>query len=184
VACFLKPLVTERLYASLFVELSHAGHAEREELSMDDWQLGPAQELRRAFILDETNLGPIYWYRPGKSAAVVMSVDDVFPGTSQSAYEAGGDLERGALGRLLWLLERHPQLQLTLFVTPDWRRISPVADRFWRHVPGLRDRLYLARVLPKGTMDVRTHPEFVAFLNSMPRTEIAIHGLHHIHQGH
>jgi hypothetical protein len=177
-------LVTEQLYASLFVELSHAGHAEREELSMDDWQFGPAQELRRAFILDETNLGRIYWYRPGKSAAVVMSVDDVFPGTSQSAYEAGGDLERGALGRLLWLLERHPQLQLTLFVTPDWRRISPVADRFWRHVPGLRDRLYLARVLPKGTMDVRNHPEFVTFLNSMPRTEIAIHGLHHIHQGH
>ena len=63
---------------------------------MDGWQFGPAQQLRRAFILDDTNLGPIYWYRPGKSAAVVLSVDDIFPGTSQSAYEAGGDLERGA----------------------------------------------------------------------------------------
>jgi uncharacterized protein DUF2334 len=155
-----------------------------EELNMDDWQFGPAQELRRAFILDDTKLGPIYWYRPGKTAAVIMSVDDIFPGTSQNVYEAGGDLERGALGRLLWLLERHPQLQLTLFVTPDWRRISPIADRFWRHVPWLRDRLYLTRVLPKGTMDIRNHPEFVAFLNSMPRAEIAIHGLHHIHQGH
>jgi hypothetical protein len=155
-----------------------------EELSMDDWQFGPAQELRQTFILDDTKVGPIYWYGPGKTAAVIMSVDDVFPGTSQSAYEAGGDLERGVLGRLLWLLERHPQLQLTLFVTPDWRRISPVADRFWRHVPWLRDRVYLARVLPKGTMDIRNHPDFVAFLNSMPRTEIAIHGLHHIHQGH
>jgi len=131
-----------------------------EELSMADLQFGPAQELRRAFTLDDTKLGPIYWYRPGKSAAVVMSVDDVFPGTSQSAYEAGGDLERGVLGRLLWLLERHPELQLTLFVTPDWRRISPVADRFWRHVPWLRDRVYLASVLPKGTMDVRNHPDF------------------------
>jgi hypothetical protein len=155
-----------------------------EELNMDDWQFGPAQELRRAFILDDTKLGPIYWYRPGKTAAVIMSVDDIFPGTSQSAYEAGGDLERGVLGRLLWLLERHPQLELTLFVTPDWRRISPVADRFWRHVPWLRDRLYLTRVLPKGTMDIRNHPDFVAFLNSIPRTEIAIHGLHHIHPGH
>jgi hypothetical protein len=150
---------------------------------MDDWQFAPAQQLRRAFILDDTNLGPIYWYRPGKSAAVVMSIDDIFPGTSQSAYEGGGDLEKGALGRLSWLLERHPQLQLTLFVTPDWRRISPVADRFWRHVPWLRDRVYLASVLPKGTMDIRNHPEFVAFLNAMPRTEIAIHGLHHINQG-
>jgi hypothetical protein len=68
-------------------------------------------------------------------------------------------------------MERHPQLQLTLFVTPDWRRISPHAYRFWRHVPWLRDRLYLAKVLPKGTMDLRNHPEFVVFLNAMPRTE-------------
>jgi hypothetical protein len=150
---------------------------------MDGWEFSPAQELRRAFILDDTRLGPIHWYRPGKSAAVVMSVDDIFPGTSQSVYEAGGDLEQGALGRLLWLLERHPQLQLTLFVTPDWRRISPLAHRFWRHVPWLRDRVYLASVLPKGTMDIRNHPEFVAFLNAMPRTEIGLHGLHHINFG-
>jgi len=151
---------------------------------MEGWQFGPAQELRRAFILDDTKLGPIQWYCPGKSAAVVMSVDDIFPGTSQNAYEAGGDLEAGALRHLSWLLERHPQLQLTLFVTPDWRRISPAADRFWRHVPWLRDRVYLAKVLPKGTMDIRNHPEFVAFLNAMPRTEIALHGLHHINFGH
>ena len=151
---------------------------------MDGWQFGPAQQLRQAFILDDNQLGPIHWYRPGKSAAVIMSVDDIFPGTSQSAYEAGGDLERGALGRLLWLLERHAQLQLTLFVTPDWRRISAVPHRIWRHVPWLRDRMYLVSVLPKGTMDIRNHPQFVAFLNSMPRTEIALHGLHHVNVGH
>jgi len=150
---------------------------------MDGWQFGPAQELREAFILDDTKLGPIHWYHRGKSAAVVVSVDDIFPGTSQSAYEAGGDLEKGALGRLLWLLDRHPQLHLTLFVTPDWRRISTVADRVWRHVPWLRDRMYLARVLPKGTMDLRNHPDFVAFLNAMPRTEVALHGLSHISFG-
>jgi hypothetical protein len=151
---------------------------------MDGWQFGPAQQLRQAFILDDDQLGPIHWYRPGKSAAVIMSVDDIFPGTSQSAYEAGGDLERGALGRLLWLLERHAQLQLTLFVTPDWRRISAVPHRIWRHVPWLRDRMYLVSVLPKGTMDIRNHPQFVAFLNAMPRTEIALHGLHHVNVGH
>ena len=150
---------------------------------MEGWQFGPAQELRRAFILDDTKLGPIHWYRPGKSAAVIMSVDDIFPGTSQSAYEAGGDLEKGALRHLLWLLGRHPQLQLTLFVTPDWRRISAGAHRFWRHVPWLRDHVHLAKVLPKGTMDIRNHPEFVAFLNAMPRTDIALHGLHHINVG-
>lgn len=145
--------------------------------------LPPAQELRRAFILDDTRLGPIRWYLPGKAAAVVMSIDDIFPGTSQSAYEAGGDLEKGALKHLLWLVERHPQLQLTLFVTPDWRRISAVADRVSRHVPWLRDRLHLAKVLPRGTMDLRNHREFVAFLNAMPRTDIALHGLHHINRG-
>ncbi len=128
-------------------------------------------------------MGPIYRYNRVKTAAVVLSVDDIFPGTSQSAYEAGGDLQKGALGRLLWLLERHPQLQITLFVTPDWRQISPAAHRWWRHVPWLRDRVYLAKVLPKGTMDVRSHPNFVAFLNAMPRTEIALHGLHHIQPG-
>jgi hypothetical protein len=150
---------------------------------MDGWQFGPAQELRQAFIFDETNLGPIYWYRPGTSAAVVMSVDDIFPGTSQDPFEAGGDLEEGALGRLLWLLERHPRLRLTLFVTPDWRQISPVEHRLWRHIPWLRDRIYVADVFPKGTMDIRRHPDFVAFLNAMPRTEIALHGLHHISEG-
>jgi len=47
---------------------------------MDGWQFGPAQELRRAFVLDDNRLGPIHWYHRGKSAAVVMSVDDIFPG--------------------------------------------------------------------------------------------------------
>ena len=92
-------------------------------------------------------------------------------------------LEKGALGRLIWLLERHPRLQATLFVTPDWRQISPIANRFWRRAPWLRDRAYLAKVRSKGTMDLRRHPEFVAFLNATPRTQIALHGLHHIHPG-
>ena len=32
-------------------------------------------------------------------------------------------------------------------------------------------------------MDIHNHPKFVAFLNAMPRTEIALHGLHHINRG-
>jgi hypothetical protein len=96
------------------VELAHALNVDDSRRQDGRLHFGPAQELRRAFILDDTKLGPIHWDFPGKSAAVVMSVDDIFPGTSQSAYEAGGDLESGALGHLLWLLERHPQLRLTL----------------------------------------------------------------------
>ena len=60
---------------------------------MYDMEFAPARELRQTFILDQTNLGPIYWYQRAKTAAIVLSVDDVFPGTSQSAYEAGGDLD-------------------------------------------------------------------------------------------
>jgi uncharacterized protein DUF2334 len=157
--------------------------AKAQERQMQNCKLPPGQELRDAFVLDQANVGPIPWYSTEKKAAVVLSVDDIFPGTSRAAYEAGGDLENGALGRLLWLLERHPLLRMTLFVTPDWRQVSPVPHRLWRHVPWLREQVYLATVLPKGTMDLRYHPDFVDFLNAMPRTEVALHGLHHIHPG-
>lgn len=41
------------------------------------------------------------WLPDGKTAAVVWSIDDIHPATSDDAYEAGGDLERGALGHVL-----------------------------------------------------------------------------------
>jgi hypothetical protein len=126
---------------------------------------------------------PIRNFLPRPRPAVVMTVDDVFPGKRQAPFEAGGELEKGALGRLLWLLTRHPKLRLTLFVTPDWREVSPVPSSPLRHIPWLRDRCYLAPILPKGSMDLRRHPAFVSFLNALPRTEIGLHGLHHIHRG-
>jgi hypothetical protein len=135
-------------------------------------------------MADETMQGgPIRHFLPRPRPAVVLTVDDVFPGRRNAPFEAGGDLEKGALGRLLWLLNRHPQLRLTLFVTPDWRETTPVATSPLRHIPWLRDQLYLAPILPKGSMDLRRHPDFVAFLNAMPRTEVGLHGLHHIHKG-
>ena len=41
----------------------------------------------------------------------------------------------------------------------------------------------LARTLPAGTMRLDRHPDFVAYLRSLPRTEVGLHGLHHIHRG-
>jgi hypothetical protein len=127
----------------------HAREAILEEFGMDGWQSGPAQELRRAFILDDTRLGPIHWCRPGKSAAVVMSVDDVFPETSRSAHEGGRDLDNGALGRLLWLLERHPQLQV--------RRIGDGYPRLLTASGGMclasRSRISCKRVAEKNDFD-------------------------------
>lgn len=124
------------------------------------------------------------WLPPGKRGAVCFTVDDVHPATSLHPYEAGGDLERGALGHVAWLLERHPRLRTTLFTTPDWREISPhPTRRLLGSIPYLRDRVYLAQRWPKGTMRLDRHPEFVRYLAGLPRCEIGLHGLHHIHVG-
>jgi hypothetical protein len=120
----------------------------------------------------------------GKTAAVCFSVDDVHPATSADHYEAGGDLDTGALGNLARLLDRHPYLKLTLFVTPDWREISPFPIRRWlARLPVVRDHAYLAPVLPEGTMRLDRHARFTAYLGQLPRTELAMHGLHHVHRG-
>ena len=125
------------------------------------------------------------WLPPGKRAAVCFSIDDIHPATSDDAYEAGGDLGAGALGHIARLLDKHPALAVTLFTTPDWREISPhVTRRLLARIPIVRDRVYLSSTLPAGTMRLDRHPRFVAYLKSLPRTQIGLHGLHHIHPGH
>jgi hypothetical protein len=120
------------------------------------------------------------WLPSGKKCAVVFTIDDVHPARSTDAYEAGGDLDKGALRHVAWLLERHPELRVTLFVTPDWRQISPFPTRkLLSYIPVLSERLHLAPTLPKGTMSLERHPDFVAYLKALPRTDFAPHGLHH-----
>lgn len=129
-------------------------------------------------------MDPQKWLPDGKSAAICFTIDDIHPGRSTDAYEAGGDLGRGALGHVEWLLARHPELRVTLFTTADWREISPRPTRtFFARVPLLRDRLFLTDILPEGTMRLDRHPAFVAYLKNLPRTEVGLHGLHHIHRG-
>lgn len=124
------------------------------------------------------------WLPAGKTAAVCFSVDDVHPGTSRDAYEAGGDLGAGALGRIAGLLVRHPRLRATLFVTPDWRPIGLVPKRRpVSYLPYIGRRVNWTTVYPSGYMRVDRHPDFVEWLNGMARTEIAMHGLHHLHPG-
>ena len=124
------------------------------------------------------------WLPAGRRAAVCFSVDDIHPATSHDEFEAGGDLARGALGRVARLLDRYPRLRVTLFVTPDWRlrRLVPV-HRWPTRVPLLRERIHWAPLAPKGTFRVDRFPEFVAYLNALPRTDCAVHGLHHAHPG-
>lgn len=129
-------------------------------------------------------LTPTDWLPPDKRAAVCFTIDDVHPGTSADAYEAGGDLDKGALRHVAWLLERHPKLHVTLFVAADWREISAFPTRrLLKRIPWLRDRVFLTRVLPRGTMQLDRHPAFVAYLQSLPRTHIGFHGLYHVHPG-
>lgn len=124
------------------------------------------------------------WLAENKVAGVCFTLDDVHPAKSTDRHEAGGDCGRGALGHLEWLLDRHPALKASVLVTPDWREISPwPSRRLLATIPVVRDWFYLAPVLPKGTMRLDRHPEFVAYLNGLPRTECVPHGLHHVHRG-
>lgn len=124
------------------------------------------------------------WLPSDKKAAVCFSIDDVHPAGSADTFDAGGDLGRGALGRVARLLERQPQLRITLFVTPDWRRMDLVRTRKWlTRVPLLRERIHWAPLAPKGHFRIDRFPDFVAYLNALPRTDCAVHGLHHAHRG-
>jgi hypothetical protein len=136
-------------------------------------------------ILKHSALQPAaQWLPAGKTAAVCFSVDDIHPSTSRDAYEAGGDLEAGALGRVMRLQRLHPHLNATLCVTPDWRLDSLVADGLLlRHIPGVKRFVHHSRLQHPGRFRVDRHPEFVAFLNGLERCEIVPHGLHHAHVG-
>jgi len=124
------------------------------------------------------------WLPKGKKAAICFTIDDIHPAKSSDFYEAGGDLSKGSLGLVEWLLDRHPKLKVTLFTTADWREISPVPTRkLLAAIPKLRDKFFLAKLWKKGSMQLDKHPEFIEFLNHMERAEIALHGLHHCHKG-
>jgi hypothetical protein len=124
------------------------------------------------------------WLPPGKAAAVCFSIDDVHPASSREGYEAGGDLAAGALGRLVRLQKRHPQLKATLCVTPDWRLKSLVpAAGILRHIPWTRRRVHWPQLHRPGRFRMDRHPQLVAYLNGLERCEVVPHGLFHAHVG-
>jgi hypothetical protein len=123
------------------------------------------------------------WLPPDKSAAVCFSVDDVHPASSAESFDAGGDLGRGSLGFVERLLERHPQLHVTLFVTPDWRPKQLVRARRRARIPLLAEHVHHVDLHRDARYRLDRHPSFVRYLNALPRTEIAPHGLHHVHRG-
>ena len=124
------------------------------------------------------------WKPPHKKAAVCFTIDDIHPAKSTDFYEAGGDLEKGNLRLVNWLLKRHPKLKTTFFTTANWREISPIPTRrLLQKIPILRDKFFLAKRYKKDAMNLERHPEFVEYLNNMEGAEIAFHGLYHVHKG-
>lgn len=120
----------------------------------------------------------------GKKAAIYFTIDDVHPGTSTDLYEAGGDLSRGALGHVEWLLKRHPNLKITLFVCADWRETYPYPTRrLLKKIPYVKDWFHLTPLRPKGTMALDVHKKFVEYLNDLERVTCGLHGLHHVNKG-
>ena len=125
-----------------------------------------------------------HWLPTGKTAAICFSIDDIHPGTSRDTYEAGGDLEAGAMGRVLQLQKAHPQLKVTLSVTPDWRLDSLVPDAgLPRHIPWVNRYVHWSRPRPAGQFRLDRHPRFVSFLGGLERCEIVPHGLCHVSTG-
>jgi predicted deacetylase len=114
------------------------------------------------------------WLPPSKRAAVCFSVDDVHP----------APVAREALGHVQWLQERHPQLRVTLFTTPDWRTLDAYPTRaLLARIPAVRDQVFTVAVHPRGTYRLDRFEAFCAFLREWRGAEIGLHGLHHIRTG-
>ena len=106
--------------------------------------------------------------------AVCFSVDDVHP----------APVAAEALGHVRWLQERHPQLRVTLFTTPDWRTLDPYPTRrLLSRLPFVRERIFTVAVHPRGTYRLDRHDDFCALLRGWRDAEVALHGLQHVRTG-
>jgi len=104
------------------------------------------------------------WNRP----AVCFSVDDVHP----------APVAEEALAHVRWLQDRHPQLRVTFFTTPDWRTRDPYPTR-----PFVSDELFTVDVHPSGTYRLDRYGEFCSLLRAWSGAEVALHGLQHVRTG-
>ena len=124
-----------------------------------------------------------HWLAPGKQAAVCFSIDDVHP-TAADGQHPDGATSHQVLDRLDGLLTRHPQLRVTLFTTPDWRSRGVHRERRGvASLPLLNRLVYATRPHARGTLRLDRHHAVSRRLASMARTEVALHGLHHVRRG-
>ena len=100
--------------------------------------------------------------------AVCFSIDDVHP----------APIAAEALGHVRWLQERHPQLRVTFFTTPDWRTLDPYPTRAF-----VSDDEFTVDVHPSGTFRLDRHEAFCAMLRDWSNGEVALHGFQHVRTG-
>lgn len=125
------------------------------------------------------------WLSPGKTAAVVVTLDDLAPHKQEHGADFGGNGESGQLRFLQRLLKEVPWLRITGFVIPDTTFAGHNPTRRWiKHLPkSMQDRVWASKPIWPGTYQLDKFPEFARLLNSVPRMEYALHGLHHAHRG-
>ncbi len=125
------------------------------------------------------------WLAPGKTAAVVVTLDDLAPHKKEDGADFGGDGESGQLRFLCRLLKEVPWLRITGFVIPDTTFVGHNPTRRWvKYLPeSMQDRVWGSKPIRPGTYRLDKYPEFVWLLHSVLRMEYALHGLHHAHPG-
>jgi hypothetical protein len=124
------------------------------------------------------------FYPDSKHAAVVVSFDDVHPDINGVVHDSGTVSNDGVLRAIASLQQKHPQLVVTLFTVPHWREKNPFPTRRWlSRLPIWNRYFYLAPVWPEQVLSLEGHPEFCRYLGSLPRVEIAVHGLYHVSKG-
>jgi len=137
------------------------------------------------------------WAQHDARSFLVIGLDDIHPESLSNGCDCGGDLDRGVLGLLLNFLGKHPQVKVTLFITPNWiykpqiYGLGFVQDKFIHSwiVNSLRipEKLILrAFVRPleynSYLISHEKYSNWCAYLQklvSQGRIAIGIHGLYH-----
>jgi predicted deacetylase len=127
-----------------------------------------------------------------KRSVFVVGVDDVHPESSSVGWDYGGDLEQGALGLISNFFNRHPQVKITLFVTPSWRSSAVYELNSLKHQIAMLGKsnvqTYIRRLLIRRLkyrsypIDLERHRNRCRYLEgfvTVGRIGIGVHGLDH-----
>jgi peptidoglycan/xylan/chitin deacetylase (PgdA/CDA1 family) len=126
-----------------------------------------------------------------RNSAIVIGIDDVHPESSKDGSDCGGDLDKGALGRLENFLQSYTKVKVTLFVTPCHIFLPqlPFIERFHKIVRAIFGNLsdqifhrFFIKTFEPTKYDIEKSEAFNLYLKSLVRKkqiEIGVHGCFH-----